>query len=70
MKINRMTHVENVDALKAKCIVEFKDYIKSLHKGYQKPYNHILNMICFINSYDLLDSDTLITQYLLNYVQL
>lgn len=59
----------DVDALKIECISEFMEYLKFLKKGYQKEYGHIINMICFINSYDQLDKKELITQYLLNYAQ-
>lgn len=62
-----MNQNQDVDALKIECISEFVKYIKFLQKGYQKEYDHILNMICFINSYDKLDRKTLITQYLLNH---
>ena len=61
--------MQNVDALKVECISEFIEYLKYLRKGYQKEYDHILNMICFINSYKYLDKHELITQYLLNYAQ-
>ena len=61
--------VQDVDALKIECISEFMEYIKFLKKGYQREYDHILNMMCFINSYDKLDNQKLITQYLLNYAQ-
>ena len=61
--------VQDADALKIECISEFMEYLKFLKKGYQREYDHILNMICFINSYDQLDEQKLITQYLLNYAQ-
>ena len=61
--------IQDVDALKIECISEFMEYLKFLKKGYQREYDHILNMICFINSYDQLDNKKLITQYLLNYAQ-
>lgn len=61
--------MSDVDALKRECIEEFNKYVKFLQKGYQKDYNHILNMMCFINSYDKLDKQQLITQYLLNYAE-
>ena len=61
--------VQDVDALKIECISEFMEYLRFLKKGYQREYDHILNMICFINSYDELDNKKLITQYLLNYAQ-
>ncbi len=61
--------MKDVVALKKKCIQEFKTYLNSLNKGYQKSYDHILNMICFINSYELLDNKQLIAQFLLNYEQ-
>lgn len=61
--------VQDVDALKIECISEFMEYLRFLKKGYQREYDHILNMMCFINSYDKLDEQKLITQYLLNYAQ-
>jgi hypothetical protein len=61
--------VQDADALKIECISEFMEYLRFLQKGYQREYDHILNMICFINSYDQLDKQQLITQYLLNYAQ-
>lgn len=64
-----LDQVQDVDALKIECISEFMEYIKFLRKGYQREYDHILNMICFINSYNQLDNKQLITQYLLNYAQ-
>ena len=64
-----LDQVQDVDALKIECISEFMEYIRFLRKGYQREYDHILNMICFINSYDKLDNQKLITQYLLNYAQ-
>ena len=64
-----LDQIQDVDALKIECISEFMEYIKFLKKGYQREYDHILNMICFINSYNDLDSKELITQYLLNYAQ-
>ena len=64
-----LAQVQDVDALKIECISEFMEYVRFLNKGYQREYDHILNMICFINSYDQLDSKTMITQYLLNYAQ-
>lgn len=64
-----LDQIQDVDALKIECISEFMEYVKFLHKGYQREYDHILNMICFINSYDELDEKKLITQYLLNYAQ-
>lgn len=64
-----LDQVQDVDALKIECISEFMEYVKFLKKGYQREYDHILNMMCFINSYDKLDNQKLITQYLLNYAQ-
>ena len=64
-----LDQIQDVDALKIECIAEFMEYLKFLKKGYQREYDHILNMICFINSYDKLDNKELITQYLLNYAQ-
>ena len=64
-----LDQVQNVDALKIECISEFMEYVKFLRKGYQREYDHILNMMCFINSYGDLDENKLITQYLLNYAQ-
>lgn len=64
-----MDQMQDVDALKIECIAEFMEYVKFLHKGYNRDYSHILNMICFINSYSDLDNKQLITQYLLNYAQ-
>ena len=64
-----LDQVQDVDALKIECISEFMEYVKFLKKGYQREYDHILNMMCFINSYDDLDESKLITQYLLNYAQ-
>ena len=64
-----MDRMQDVDALKVNCISEFLEYLKFLQKGYQKDYSHILNMMCFINSYRHLDNRKLITQYLLNYAQ-
>jgi hypothetical protein len=64
-----LDQIQDVDALKIECISEFMEYIKFLKKGYQREYDHILNMMCFINSYDKLDNQKLITQYLLNYAQ-
>jgi hypothetical protein len=64
-----LDQVRDVDALKIECISEFMEYVRFLQKGYQKEYSHILNMICFINSYDHLDNKKLLTQYLLNYAQ-
>ena len=61
--------VLDVDAVKIQCISEFMEYLRFLKKGYQREYDHILNMMCFINSYDELDNKKLITQYLLNYAQ-
>lgn len=60
--------VQNVGALKIKCISEFMKYLKATQKGYYKNYDYILNMMCFINSYNQLDNKKLITQYLLNNV--
>ena len=64
-----LDQAQDVDALKIECISEFMEYIRFLKKGYQREYDHILNMMCFINSYDKLDNQKLITQYLLNYAQ-
>lgn len=64
-----LDQVQDVDALKIECISEFMEYLRFLKKGYQREYDHILNMMCFINSYDKLDEQKLITQYLLNYAQ-
>ena len=64
-----LDQVQDVDALKIECISEFMEYVRFLKKGYQREYDHILNMMCFINSYDKLDNQKLITQYLLNYAQ-
>lgn len=64
-----LDQVRDVDALKIECISEFMEYVRFLKKGYQREYDHILNMMCFINSYDKLDNQKLITQYLLNYAQ-
>jgi hypothetical protein len=64
-----LDQIQDVDALKIECISEFMEYVKFLKKGYQREYNHILNMMCFINSYNELDNQKLITQYLLNYAQ-
>ena len=64
-----LDQVQDVDALKIECISEFMEYLRFLQKGYQREYDHILNMMCFINSYDKLDNKELITQYLLNYAQ-
>lgn len=64
-----LDQARDVDALKIECISEFMEYLKFLKKGYQREYDHILNMICFINSYNELDNQKLITQYLLNYAQ-
>jgi hypothetical protein len=64
-----LDQIQDVDALKTECISEFLKYVKFLQKGYQKDYSHILNMMCFINSYDKLDNRKLTTQYLLNYAQ-
>ena len=64
-----LDQIQVVDALKIECISEFMEYVKFLKKGYQREYNHILNMMCFINSYNELDNQKLITQYLLNYAQ-
>ena len=64
-----LDQAQDVDALKIECISEFMEYVKFLKKGYQREYDHILNMMCFINSYDKLDNQKLITQYLLNYAQ-
>lgn len=62
-----MKSVDNVTAVKLECISRFNEYVKNLQKGYQLDYSHILNMICFINSYNDLDNKELLTQYLLNY---
>ncbi len=62
-----MNQNQDVDVLKLKCISEFMKYLRFLEKGHQKNYDYILNMICFINSYNKLDRKTLITQYLLNH---
>lgn len=64
-----LDQAQDVDALKIECISEFMEYVRFLKKGYQREYDHILNMMCFINSYDKLDNQKLITQYLLNYAQ-
>jgi hypothetical protein len=64
-----LDQARDVDALKIECISEFMEYVRFLKKGYQREYDHILNMMCFINSYDKLDNQKLITQYLLNYAQ-
>ena len=64
-----LDQAQDVDALKLECISEFMEYVRFLKKGYQREYDHILNMMCFINSYDKLDDQKLITQYLLNYAQ-
>ena len=64
-----LDQIQDVDALKIECIAEFMEYLRLLQKGYQREYDHILNMICFINSYNKLDEKELITQYLLNYAQ-
>ena len=64
-----LAQVQDVDALKIECISEFMEYVKFLRKGYQREYDLILNMMCFINSYGDLDENKLITQYLLNYAQ-
>lgn len=62
-----MDQQKDVDVLKKECISRFQEYLKKIQKGYYPDYSHILNMICFINSYYDLDDRQLITQYLLNY---
>lgn len=56
----------DVTVVKKECISLFIKYINLLQKGYQPNYSHILNMMCFINSYDKLDNLKTTTQYLLN----
>ena len=62
-----MKSIQDVGALKHKCVHEFKKYLLFLNKGYQKPYSHILNLISLINTYKVIDNRNLITSYLLNY---
>ena len=59
--------LHHVGALKLQCIHEFIKYCKFLQKGYtNKKYNGILNLICFINSYNYLENPNALAQYLIN----
>ena len=62
-----MDQTSDVIALKEECISTFNRYIKFLKKGYKPDYSHIINMMCFINSYDKLDNHKSTTKYLMNH---
>lgn len=64
-----VNQIQDVDALKMDCVTEFIKYLKALEKGYKNKYDYILNMICFINSFEELNNRDVITQYLLNYAK-
>lgn len=60
--------VRDVDALKIKCINEYKEVIRQMQKGYKPNYNLLLDSISFIElvNNSQLNNISLILQYLLN----
>lgn len=53
--------------LKKKVIEEYNIYLNKLHKGYYNyPYNNILNLISFIQTYNDIDNRKFIYERLIN----
>ena len=58
--------IVNTAAVKDKVISEYNHLISRLELGYKPEYDHILNMILFIETYNLLDNKNVIFKKILN----
>ena len=58
--------IVNTAAVKDKVIFEYNYLISRLELGYKPEYDHILNMILFIETYNLLDNKNVIFKKILN----
>jgi len=55
-----------VDALKRKAIINYKNLLSKIKKGYKPDYKDLLNLICFISLSEKIDNYDFIKQQLLN----
>lgn len=56
----------DIAAVKDKIISEYNYLVSRLELGYRPEYDHILNMILFVDTYNFIDNKNIIFKKLLN----